>query len=318
MIFYLRMIGMIKNLKKLFVACEQNNFRPGFLKANFLFYLVLIFFILKIIVLPFYINFPKSIFFAEIASSDIFNLLNIQRKVQGLSPLQENPQLENAALLKAQDMLDKNYFGHKSPDGTLGWHWIQSAEYDYERAGENLAIGFIDSQEVHQAWNQSELHKKNLLNPDFQDIGVAVLTGDFQGNETTIVVQLFGKPLAQAQETITPDEPDEVEQEEIQTPKEIVSQETNTFSTIDSKIWQFLITQYNDILYKITLLIAFILLIILISNLAIVLLFLPSRQKLGVVRAIIPASVLAIFVLIILGFVNRTVIISLIPHYLQI
>jgi len=196
---------MIQNLKKLFISCEQNNFRPRFLEANFLFYLVLIFFILKIIVLPFYINFPKSVFFAEIASSDIFNLLNVQRKVQGLSQLQENPQLKSAALLKAQDMLDKNYFGHKSPDGILGWHWIQSVEYDYERAGENLAIGFIDSEEVHQAWNQSELHKKNLLSPDFQDIGVAVLTGDFQGNETTIVVQLFAKPKTNiAEKIITP------------------------------------------------------------------------------------------------------------------
>lgn len=307
------MTEMIKNLKKLFIACKENNFRPHFLEANFLFYLVLIFFILKIIVLPFYINFPKSIFFAEIASSDIFNLLNIQRKVQGLSSLQKNPQLQNAALLKAQDMLNKNYFGHKSPDGILGWHWIKSVEYDYEKAGENLAIGFIDSEEVHQAWNESELHKKNLLNPDFQDIGVAVLTGNFQGSETTIVVQLFGKPKTNIVEKIIL--PVEAKTENVIMPEEPIKEEPTDLS---SKAWKFLITQYNNILYKITLLIAFILLITLISNLIVIFLFLPDKQKLGIIKAIVPVSVLAICILIILGFIDRAVITSLIPHHLQI
>jgi len=64
--------------------------------------------------------------------------------------------------------------------------------------------------------------------------------------------------------------------------------------------------------------IAFILFIILISNLIIVALFLPNKQKLAIIKAIIPASVLAICALIVLGFIDRAVITSLIPHHLQI
>ncbi|GAH47620.1 unnamed protein product, partial [marine sediment metagenome] len=75
----------------------------------------------------------------------------------GLSALRENPQLSKAALLKAQDMLENDYFAHRSPEGITGWYWIKKAGYNYQRAGENLAIAFLDSEEVHKAWNDSSL-----------------------------------------------------------------------------------------------------------------------------------------------------------------
>lgn len=91
-------------------------------------------------------------------------------------------------------MLEKNYFAHFSPEGVSPWHWLKTVGYDYSLAGENLAIGFLDSKEVHQAWLESSSHRKNILNPKYQEIGMAVLKGKFQDKEVTVVVQFFGTP----------------------------------------------------------------------------------------------------------------------------
>ncbi len=197
-----------KKLKTLFIASKENNYQPCVLHSDFLFPLILGFFILRIIALPLYYHFPKSAFFAKIVSSEIVSLLNNERQTLGLSSLEENSQLTEAAISKAQDMLKQDYFGHKSPSGVPAWYFIEAAGYRYQVAGENLAIGFLDSSEVHQAWNNSPLHKQNLLDPRFQEIGVGVAIGDFQGNETTVVVQLFGQakeghPAASTQAPLT-------------------------------------------------------------------------------------------------------------------
>ena len=49
---------------------------------------------------------------------------------------------------------------------------------------------------MEKAWTESPSHRQNLLNSNFKEIGIAVVIGDFQGKETTIVVQLFGSPIA--------------------------------------------------------------------------------------------------------------------------
>lgn len=342
---------IIKNLKLLVVACPENNFQPRFLEVNFLFRLVLIFLILRIIVLPFYFYFPKSLFFAQIITQDILQLLNNERQSLGLNSLKQDPKLEKAALLKAQDMFNKDYFGHQSPDGISGWYWIKMSSYDYAAAGENLAIGFIDSGEVHQAWNESELHRQNLLSPYFEDVGIVVLKGNFQNQETTVVVQLFGKPKAttipgfiaiekQKIEAKTESEMDteaeaEVEtkiKEEIKIPQSEVPEEiapevapsitTNLSereSSLKSGIWQFLVQKYSNFLRGFIFFIVFIILIILISNLiVIVALSLPKKQKLVIARAVIPASLLTIIVLLVLAILDKSFLIQFIPHHLQI
>ena len=181
-------------LKLIFVPGQANNFRPKFLTSRVLLYCLLVLFILKIITVPFLIYFPKSALFGDISKIALIKMLNHDRKEAGLGPLKENTVLNNAAVLKAQDMLAKDYFSHQSPEGITPWHWFKIAGYNYKVAGENLAIGFLDSGEVNQAWLDSPSHKANLLNSNYKDVGIAVLTGDFQGNETTVVVQLFGTP----------------------------------------------------------------------------------------------------------------------------
>jgi hypothetical protein len=187
---------MIEKIKSVFFPCQENKYKPKFLETRVLVYYLIFLFLLKILLIPFFIYFPKSIFFAEITNNAIIEFTNQKRKLFGAPLLKENPNLDQAAYLKAQDMLQKGYFSHNSPDGISPWYWFKKTGYDFKLAGENLAIGFLDSEEVIDGWYASPSHRANLLNPNYQDIGIAVLKGNFQGNETTLVVQLFGAQKA--------------------------------------------------------------------------------------------------------------------------
>ncbi len=190
----------LKNLfsqsKFAFFPCRENDFRPLAIQRQFLIYYVLLFLALKLVIFPFYLLFPKTSFFAEVVSSTLIEMANQDRKSMGLLPLKENSILNEAALAKAEDMIENDYFNHTSPSGITPWHWFKQKGYSYKAAGENLAIGFLDSAEVEKAWTESPSHRQNLLNSNFKEIGIAVVIGNFQGKETTIVVQLFGSPIA--------------------------------------------------------------------------------------------------------------------------
>jgi len=171
---------------------------------HFFAWLILILFFLKISSIAFIYYFPKSSFFAEISKSLLLTLTNQERKSLGVSVLRENTKLNQAAYLKAKDMLEKDYFAHTSPSGRSPWHWFEKVGYNYRYAGENLAIDFLDSEELFAAWDNSPSHRENIINTNYTDIGIAVVTGEFEGAQTTVVVQLFGSPVpALAKETTT-------------------------------------------------------------------------------------------------------------------
>lgn len=194
---------IISGIKPIFVPCQKNNWRPKFLEGSFLFHYLIFLFLLKLIALSFFFYFPKTVFFADITKTALINLVNQERTALGVAPLKENSKLNQTAFLKAEDMFEKDYFSHYSPGGVSPWHWFKIEGYDYTIAGENLAIGFLDSEEVYQAWLNSPSHKANLLNPAYKEVGISVLKGDFQGNEVQIVVEHFGSPKVQpAQEPI--------------------------------------------------------------------------------------------------------------------
>jgi hypothetical protein len=188
---------IIQNIKRWFLPCEDNRCKPKFLESRFLAYFAISALILKIAVVSIFVYLPKTAFFADLTKTSLIELANEARQSSGSALLEENPTLNQAALMKAKDMLDNDYFSHISPEGITPWHWFSQSGYDYKYAGENLAIGFLDSGEVSQAWLDSPSHRENILNSKYSEIGIAVLKGDFEGRETTVVVQLFGAPKAQ-------------------------------------------------------------------------------------------------------------------------
>ena len=181
-------------LKFIFIPCQNNKYRPVFLGSKFLFYYAVVLLLLKLAVIPFLVYLPETAFFADLTKIELINFVNVSREQLGLQSLRENTELNEAAYLKAKDMFEKEYFAHYSLEGVSPWFWLKLIGYNYQAAGENLAIGFLESEQVHRAWMNSESHKKNILNPNYQEIGIAVLKGNFKGSETTLVVQYFGNP----------------------------------------------------------------------------------------------------------------------------
>ncbi len=122
----------------------------------------------------------------------LIELTNIERQKKGLGVLSENSALDNAAALKAQNMLSENYWAHFAPSGKTPWDFMLNSGYKFSFAGENLAKNFYKSDDVVAAWVASPTHRDNLLNSKYRDIGIAVVDGVLNGQKTTLVVQMFG------------------------------------------------------------------------------------------------------------------------------
>ncbi len=129
---------------------------------------------------------------ANIASEELLSLTNQVRQKEGAGQLTINPQLVEAANLKAKDMFSKNYWAHNAPDGTTPWVFVKKSGYTYMYAGENLARGFTTSTEVVDAWMASPTHRSNMLSSNYSDIGFAVVEGKLTGEDTVLVVEMFG------------------------------------------------------------------------------------------------------------------------------
>ena len=131
----------------------------------------------------------------QVFVDELIVLSNKERAAADLPELHVNDKLSTAAYQKALDMLANNYFAHTSPDGVTPWFWIDQEKYQYIYAGENLAINFLTPQVTHVAWMKSESHRENILNPHFDEVGIALARGVMNGKEAVIVVQMFGKSV---------------------------------------------------------------------------------------------------------------------------
>ncbi len=131
-------------------------------------------------------------FASQISPDKVIELTNAERLNAGVSIVKINPELNQAALAKAADMFEDNYWAHISPTGTEPWYFITQSGYKYQHAGENLARDFSNPTDIVKAWMASPTHRQNLLDDRYKDIGIAVMDGTINGVETTLVVQMFG------------------------------------------------------------------------------------------------------------------------------
>lgn len=174
----------------------NNNFKAKMLHLDFLsFYLMaaLLFALTVKNIGPYFHNVLG--FATDISVTKLFDLTNQERAKNSLPPLTYNSELEAAAKAKAADMFAKNYWNHFAPDGTSPWEFILKSGYQYEYAGENLAKNFLFSQGVVDAWMASPTHRENIVKKEYTEVGYAVVNGVLNGEETTLVVQMFGTPL---------------------------------------------------------------------------------------------------------------------------
>jgi hypothetical protein len=122
----------------------------------------------------------------------LIELTNEHRISLGLPTLATNSRLTQAAINKAGNILTEQYFNHTSPDGRKFSDWIKDVNYKYFYVGENLAIDFNNAEDIFSAWLKSDRHRENIERQEFQEIGIAVIGGNFKNKNTLIAVQLFG------------------------------------------------------------------------------------------------------------------------------
>lgn len=186
---------MLSTIRRLFIPHSHNNQRASILHQTSLLILLGLYIMAQSAINIFTSIQPGVLGYASYINPDkIVEYTNQYRLQEGKEPLILNDSLTQAALSKAQNMFTDNYWAHISPNGTEPWYFITQSGYEYAHAGENLARDFTDPQSVVDAWINSPSHRKNILETDFEEIGVAVVDGDIGGVETTIVVQLFGTP----------------------------------------------------------------------------------------------------------------------------
>jgi len=192
------MLRLKKWLKKYFIPHKGNDYLPHFFRTGALIILVFVLGLFSFFLFRFSIFLSQTDYLAAIYPKLLETLANESRQSSRLEKtLSVNPLLEEAARLKAEDMVKNGYFSHNSPDGKTPWYWLDRTGYAFKYAGENLAVNFTDSEETHKAWLASESHRENIMNEKFSEIGVAVASGIYQGRPTTFVVEFFGTPADQ-------------------------------------------------------------------------------------------------------------------------
>lgn len=184
---------MFARLQHFLIPSENNNFRAKALHHSSLTSLAVIFLAFQLVLSSFMIVKPNVLGFAsQISPEKVLELTNQERAKVGAPPLTLNSILNESAQRKAGDMFAFNYWAHSSPSGRTPWDFFKEAGYRFSLAGENLARDFASPEAVVSAWMASPTHKENILNPNFREIGIAVVDGSLAGGETTLVVEHFG------------------------------------------------------------------------------------------------------------------------------
>ncbi len=108
----------------------------------------------------------------------LFNAINSERTQAGLPALTEYGCVVYVAQLRSQDMADRSYFSHSSPEGETAFSLMDVYGVPYGWAGENFARNnYPDDETVAVAIRDlmaSEGHRANILNENFTRMGVGM------------------------------------------------------------------------------------------------------------------------------------------------
>jgi len=149
--------------------------------------------VLSLLIASFFLNFSAPIAFARPTPAGLIKCTNMIRDEYGLKPLRINRMLSRAATTKAIEMVKLQYWSHENPEtGEETWHMLDDAGYHYEHAGENLALGFPESDLACNGWKKSPLHLKNIIDQRFNDVGFSVRYARIGNQRGYLIVQIFG------------------------------------------------------------------------------------------------------------------------------
>jgi uncharacterized protein YkwD len=117
------------------------------------------------------------------------------RAMPPAAPLRLSVQLNEAAGEHARDMAQHHYFEHRDRNGRTSADRVRATGYAEQRVGENIAYGALSTRDAIAGWLKSPGHCENLMDPDFQQMGIAFARE--QGANTHVYwVQVLAAPKA--------------------------------------------------------------------------------------------------------------------------
>lgn len=131
----------------------------------------------KAVSLPFKDDSPKV---REDLEAKMLVLVNEERQKVGLKALKADPEMLVVARAHSKDMFARGYFSHETPEGFSPFDRMKKANVNYFAAGENLALGQTLNI-CHRGLMNSQGHRKNIFNPAYGRVGIAVLDGGLYG-----------------------------------------------------------------------------------------------------------------------------------------
>jgi uncharacterized protein YkwD len=121
---------------------------------------------------------PNSPGQEENFTAALLSLINNTRNSSGLQSLSLNPTLNGIAKSRCDDMIDRDYFSHVSPEGKDIKSFMDESGIMYKTTGENLQYcsppSMAGPELFFNSWMDSETHRANILDPGYSQIGIAL------------------------------------------------------------------------------------------------------------------------------------------------
>lgn len=125
---------------------------------------------------------------------DLFNLVNIEREKLGLAHVRFSPPLSFLARKHSQDMAQREDISHLSTSGEAYSDRLVEGGFYFIKNGENVAYSQTFMPEfIHKGFMDSPGHRANVLDPDFDELGIGVV---FKKDKGYYVTQDFVRALA--------------------------------------------------------------------------------------------------------------------------
>jgi uncharacterized protein YkwD len=119
----------------------------------------------------------------------LLDLVNKERKRAGLNLYIMDNALQNVARAHSADMVKRDFFAHKNPDGENPFDRMTKAGINYMKAAENVAYNASVS-EIHRSLMNSPGHRKNIMNPALGKIGIGIVPSKYG----LMATQVFKNP----------------------------------------------------------------------------------------------------------------------------
>src|SRR5215210_495701 len=130
----------------------------------------------------------------------MLTLHNNARKNHGLRPFCVHPALQKAARAHSKDMIQRHYFSHHTKGSNEdACSRISRFGYASSSCGENIGYN-ATAESLFRSWMRSSIHRPNILDGRFHEIGIGACTGDYSDSETTMYTADFGAPAEQRSE----------------------------------------------------------------------------------------------------------------------